>query len=81
MTYKYTIRGIDGSVLTFETTTNIDFHTLSNTAIAFEDMYINMANVIYIQKQIITKDSEEYITYDALDGMPMISKKHKGGEV
>ena len=79
MTYKYTIRCIDGSVMVFETTTNIDFHKVANTAIAFEDMYINMANIIYIQKQIITKDGAECISVDELDGMPMISKKHKGG--
>lgn len=53
MTYQYTIRGVDGNTLTFETTENIDFHTLANTAIAFEDMYINMANVVYIQKKKI----------------------------
>ena len=53
MTYKYTVKCIDGSTMTFETTTNIDLHTLSNTSIAFNDMYINMANVIYIQKEIM----------------------------
>ena len=53
MTYKYTVKCIDGSVMTFETTTNIDLHKLVNTAIAFEDMYINMANVISIQKEKI----------------------------
>ncbi len=53
MTYKYTIKCIDGTTMTFETTENIDFHTLTNTAIAFNDMYINMANVISIQKQKI----------------------------
>lgn len=53
MTYKYTIKCIDGTTMTFETTENIDFHTLANTAIAFNDMYINMANVISIQKQKI----------------------------
>ena len=59
MTYKYTIRGIDGSVLTFETTTNIELHKLTSTAIAFNDMYINMTNVVYIQKQIIPKGGAE----------------------
>jgi len=62
MTYKYTIRGIDGTTMTFEITENIDFHKFTNTtAIAFNDMYINMANIIYIQKQIIsqTKDDVE----------------------
>lgn len=54
MIYKYTVKSIDGSTMTFETTTDIDFHTLSNTAIAFADIYINMANVVYIQKQIIS---------------------------
>ena len=28
--------------------------------------------------KLIEKDEED-ITYDAVDGMPMISKKHKGG--
>lgn len=55
MKYKYFVRGIDGSVMTFETTTNIDLHKFTNTAIAFDDMYINMANVIYFQKQIISQ--------------------------
>lgn len=59
MTYKYTIKCVDGSTMTFETTINIDLHTLSNTAIAFNDMYINMANIIYIQKQIISKGDAE----------------------
>lgn len=59
MTYKYSVRCIDGTTMTFETSENIDFHTLANTAIAFEDMYINMANVIYIQKQIIQKGGAE----------------------
>lgn len=58
MTYKYTFKFVDGNSLTFETKENIDFHTLANTAISFNDMYINMANVIYIQKQIITKGGE-----------------------
>lgn len=55
MKYKYSVRFIDGTTMTFETTTNIDFHKLSNTAISFADVYINMANVTYIQKQIIPK--------------------------
>lgn len=55
MTYKYTIKCIDGTTMIFETTENIDFHTLSNTAIAFNDMYINMANIIYIQKEKCSK--------------------------
>lgn len=59
MKYKYSVRCIDGTTMTFETTTNIDFHTLSNTAIAFEDMYINMTNVIYIQKQIISQTKND----------------------
>ena len=59
MTYKYSIRCIDGNTITFEIDEDIDFHTLSNTAIAFDDMYINMANVIYIQKQIITEGGVE----------------------
>jgi len=78
MKYKYSVKYNDGSTGIFTTDEDIDFHTLHNTAIAFEDMYINMANVIYIQKQIIS-DDEECVTYDVLDGMPMISKKHKGG--
>ena len=45
--------------MTFETNENIDFHTLANTAIAFNVMYINMANVISIQKQIIQKGGTE----------------------
>ena len=59
MTYKYTIKCIDGTTMIFETTENIDFHTLANTAIAFNDMYINMANVISIQKQMIQKGGTE----------------------
>jgi hypothetical protein len=59
MRYRYSVRSIDGTTMTFETTTNIDFHALANTAIAFEDMYINMANVIYIQKEIISKGGAE----------------------
>lgn len=55
MKYKYSFRCIDGTIMTFETTTNIDFHTVSNTVIAFDDIYINMANITFIQKQIITK--------------------------
>lgn len=59
MKYKYSVRYIDGNTMTFETVENIDFHTISITAIAFNDMYINMANVIYIQKQIISKGGAE----------------------
>lgn len=51
MTYKYTIKCVDGTTMTFETTENIDLHKLANTAIAFNDMYINIANIIYIQKE------------------------------
>ena len=54
MIYKYIIKCIDGSTMAFETTTDIDFHTISNTAIAFADIYINMTNIVYIQKQIIS---------------------------
>lgn len=53
MTYKYTVKCIDGSIMVFESNTNIDFHKIANTAIAFDDMYINMANVISIQKEKI----------------------------
>ena len=58
MKYKYTFKFIDGTTLTFETTTNIDFHTIANTAIAFNDVYINMANVIYIQKVVRNENSQ-----------------------
>ena len=59
MKYEYSIRCIGGTTMTFETDENIDFHTLSNTVIAFENMYINMANVIYIQKRIIPEGGAE----------------------
>lgn len=61
MKYKYSVGCIDGSVMTFETTTNIDLHKLANTAIAiaFEDMYINMANVIYIQKFVVDAETHK----------------------
>lgn len=59
MTYKYTFRCIDGSVMTFETTTNINLHKLANTAIVFDDMYINMANVVYIQKFVVDAETHK----------------------
>ena len=59
MKYKYSIRYIDGTTMTFEIIENIDLHKLTNTTIAFDDLYINMANVIYIKKQIIPEGGEE----------------------
>lgn len=59
MKYKYSIRCIDASTVVFETPTNIDFHTVSTNAIAFDDMYINMANVIYIRKEVVEEDGAE----------------------
>lgn len=59
MKYKYSVKYINGTTMTFEITENIDLHKLTNTAIAFDDIYINMANVIYIQKQIIPEGGAE----------------------
>ena len=53
MKYKYSFAFVDGKVLTFETTQNIDFHIIRNTAITFDDVYINMSNVEFIQKDIV----------------------------
>jgi len=57
MKYRYSVKCIDGTTMAFETTENLDLHKLANTAIAFNDMYINMANIICIQKQIIPEGS------------------------
>lgn len=52
MKYKYLFVFADGKTVTFEAMENIDFHKISNTAIAFNDIYINMSNVDFIKKEI-----------------------------
>ena len=56
-TYTYDIYFTNDSHLTFETDVNIDFHALSNTAIAFPETYINMRNVNFIMKEEKKDDS------------------------
>ena len=55
MAYKfiYYIHFVGGDTLTFMSVVDMDFHDFKPTAIAFDDMYINMANVTYIQKKEI----------------------------
>lgn len=56
MKYKYIFRCVDRSDISFTTSTDIDFHKISNTAIAFNDIYINLANVIAISKEVVEEE-------------------------
>ena len=58
MTYKYTFSCVDGKTFTFTTSTNIDFHKISNTAISFNNLYINLSNVICINKEVVKEGGE-----------------------
>jgi hypothetical protein len=55
--YHYDFCFVDKSHLTFNTDEDINFHAISNTAIAFPEIYINMANVKYIMKKENMNDS------------------------
>ena len=59
MTYKYTFTCVGGNTITFTTSTNIDFHKISNTAIAFNDLFINLSNVICINKEVVEEGGAE----------------------
>ena len=59
MKYKYTFKCVEGSSITFTSPTDIDFHKISNTAISFNDFYINLANVICIQKEVVEEGGAE----------------------
>lgn len=50
MKYFYEIGFVDGKTLTFETETNIDFHDMKPTAVCFNDLFINLANVTFFRK-------------------------------
>lgn len=50
MKYFYEIGFVDGKTLTFETETNIDFHDMKLTAVCFNDLFINLANVTFFRK-------------------------------
>lgn len=58
MTYHYYFKCVDGNTIDFTTPTDIDFHKISNTAIAFNDLYINLANVICIRKEVVKEGGE-----------------------
>lgn len=58
MTYQYSFKCIDGSTISFTTSTDIDFHKISNTAISFNDIYINLTNVICISKKVVEEGGE-----------------------
>ena len=59
MKYQYTFICIDGKSITFTSPTDIDFHKIQNTAIAFNDLYINLTNVICIKKEVVEEGGAE----------------------
>ena len=59
MIYKYTFICVGGNNINFTSSANIDFFKISNTAIAFDELYINMSNVVCIRKEIIEDGGAE----------------------
>ena len=49
--FIYYIHFVDGTKLSFTTDTDMDFHNFKPTGIAFDDIYINLANITYIEKK------------------------------
>lgn len=55
--YTYEFYFTNGTNLKFNTDVDINFHAISNTAIAFPETYINMENINFIMKKEIDDDS------------------------
>lgn len=41
----------NGSTLSFDYKGDIDFHSIGSGVICFDDMYINLSNVLYMRKE------------------------------
>lgn len=48
--FKYDIYFVGGTHIDFTTGVDMDFHKISPTAIAYDELYINMANVTFMKK-------------------------------
>lgn len=51
--YIYYVHFIGGEKLTFTSVVDMNFHDFKPTAIVFDDIYINLANVTCIEKKEI----------------------------
>lgn len=49
--YKYDIYFVGDTHIDFTTDVDMDFHKITPTAIAYNELYINMANVTFMKKK------------------------------
>ena len=49
--FKYDVYFTSDTHIDFTTEVDMNFHDLKNTAIAYDELYINMANVTFIKKK------------------------------
>lgn len=74
--FKYDIYFVGGTHIDFTTDVDMDFHKISPTAIAYDELYINMANVTFMKKQTLAKPETEETAREIFKGVcPYTNKK------
>ena len=74
--FKYDIYFVGGTHIDFTTEVDMDFHKISPTAIAYDELYINMANVTFMKKQTLAKPETEETARKIFNGVcPYTNKK------